>query len=122
MEVFLIYLKVFAVGGAICVIGQILINTTKITSARILVIFVVSGAFLHTIGVYKYIEEFGKAGATIPISGFGASLAKGAIKSVQEIGFLGIFHGGTERVAVGLAAAIFVGFIIGLLFRSKTKK
>lgn len=122
MEIFLTYLKVFLVGGLICVIGQLLINYTKMTSSRILVIFMLLGAFLETIGVYKYIEEFGKAGATVPILGFGSSLAKGAIKGALSEGFLGALRGGIESVAVGFAGVIVIAFIVGLLARPKTKQ
>lgn len=115
------YLQVFLVGGLFCVIGQILINTTKMTSARILVIFLLLGVFLETIGVYKYIEAFGKAGATVPIVGFGSALAKGAIKGTLENGFLGAITAGYEAVSAGLAGIIFLAFVIGLISKSRTK-
>lgn len=115
------YLQVFFVGGLICVVGQLLINFTKMTSARILVIFLMLGVFLETIGLYKYIEEFGKAGASVPIIGFGSALAKGAIKGTLEKGFLGAITAGYEAVSAGLAGVIFFAFIIGLICKSKTK-
>lgn len=118
---FLDYLQVFVVGGIICVLGQILINYTKMTSARILVIFLLVGVLLETIGVYKYIEQFGKAGATVPIVGFGSGLAKGAIKGALSEGIIGAIKGGLEGVAAGLAGVIFIAFIVGLIAKPKTK-
>lgn len=115
------YLKVFLVGGIICLIGQVLINTTKMTSARILVGFLLSGVLLETVGVYKYIREWGQAGATVPIMGFGSNLAKGAIKGTIENGLLGAITGGIEAVAGGIAGVIFISFIVGLISSSKTK-
>ena len=115
------YLQVFLVGGIICLIGQIIINTTKITSARVLVGFLLTGVFLETIGVYKYIEEFGKAGATVPIIGFGSGLAKGAIKGTLQNGLLGAVTGGIEAVAAGIAGIIFIAFVVGLISKSHTK-
>ena len=107
MDIFLTYVKVFITGGLICLIGQILIDKTKLTPARILVTFVTAGAVLTGLGIYEHIVEFGKAGATVPISGFGYSLAKGVIKEVDEIGFLGIFTGGLKATAAGISAAVF---------------
>ena len=121
MEIFLTYLKVFAVGGAFCLVGQILINTTKITSARILVGYLLGGVILEAVGVFKYIRNFAKAGATVPIIGFGSSLAKGAIEGTLENGLLGAVTGGIEAVSAGIAAVIFIAFIVGLLAKSKTK-
>ncbi len=118
---FLEYLQVFAVGGVICLIGQILINTTKMTSARILVGFMMMGVILETVGVYKYIEGFGKAGATVPICGFGSALAKGAIEGTLTDGLLGAITGGMQAVSAGIAGVIFIAFVIGLLSSSKTK-
>ncbi len=115
------YLKVFLVGGTICLIGQVLINTTKMTSARILVGFLLTGVVLETIGVYKYIKEFGGAGATVPIVGFGSNLARGAIEGTLENGLLGAITGGIEAVAGGIAGVIFISFIVGLISTSKTK-
>lgn len=122
MDIFLTYLKVFVTGGVVCALGQFLINKTKITSARILVTFLLLGVFLEVCGLFKYIEEFGKAGATIPIMGFGSSLTKGALKGVAENGIIGAISGGMTAVSAGLSAAIFFGFIFALIFKSKTKK
>src|SRR5699024_3200804 len=104
-------LRCFITGGAICIIGQILLDKTKLTSARILVIFVTTGAILGGLGIYQYLIDFAGAGATVPLTGFGANLAKGAIESVKEIGLLGAFIGGVKASAGGIAAAIFFGYI-----------
>ncbi|MEG1612750.1 MAG: SpoVA/SpoVAEb family sporulation membrane protein [Clostridia bacterium] len=122
MEIFLTYLKVFVTGGTICLLGQLLINKTNMTSARILVTFLLLGVVLEIFGLFKYLEEFGKAGATVPIMGFGSSLAKGAFKGVAEKGILGAISGGMSAVSGGLSAAIFFGFIFAVIFKSKTKK
>ena len=116
------YLIVFGIGGLICMLGQILIITTKITTARILVLFELIGAFLAAIGLYEPISAFAKAGINVPIVGFGASLAKGAINAVKAQGILGVFTGGLASVAGGLAAAIGFGFLFGSLFKARTKK
>ena len=121
MEIFMTYLKVFAVGGAFCLVGQILINTTKITSARILVGYLLAGVVLETVGVFKYIRNFAHAGATVPIIGFGANLAKGAIEGTLGNGLLGAVTGGIEAVSAGIAAVIFIAFVIGVVAKSKTK-
>lgn len=118
---FLDYLQVFLVGGVICLLGQILINFTKMTAARILVIFLLLGVLLETIGVFQYIEEFGKAGATVPITGFGSGLAKGAIKGALSDGFLGAIRGGLQAISAGIAGIIFIAFIIGLIAKPRTK-
>ena len=122
MSVALTYLMVFLIGGAICMIGEILIITTNITSARILVTFEMLGVFLQAVGLYDYISNFAKAGVNVPIVGFGASLAKGAIGAVKTHGLLGIFTGGLTATAGGIAAAIFFAFIVALIFKSHTKK
>ena len=116
------YLIVFGVGGVICMIGQILIICTKITTARILVLFEMIGVFLAAIDIYEPISAFAKAGINVPIVGFGASLAKGAINAVKAQGLLGVFTGGLASVAGGLAAAIGFGFLFGSLYKAKTKK
>ena len=100
------YIKAFIVGGVLCVIGQILIDKTKLTPARILVSYVVMGVFLGAIGVYAYIAEFGGAGATVPLTGFGYNLAKGVREAVDKQGFLGVFTGGLKASAGGISAAI----------------
>ena len=122
MDIFLDYLWVFLIGGTICMIGEVLIITTNITSARILVTFEMVGVFLQAIGVYDYISAFAKAGVNVPIVGFGASLAKGAISAVETHGFLGIFTGGLSATAGGIAAAIGFAFLFALIFKSHTKK
>lgn len=122
MDIFLDYVWVFLIGGAICMIGEILIITTNITSARILVTFEMIGVLLQAIGVYDYISAFAKAGINVPIVGFGASLAKGVIGAVKTHGFLGIFTGGLSATAGGIAAAIGFAFLFALIFRSHTKK
>ena len=122
MEMFLDYLWVFLIGGTICAIGELLIITTNITSARILVTFVLVGVFLEAVGVYDYISDFAKAGVNVPIIGFGASLAKGAIGAVQTHGLLGVFTGGLTATAGGIAAAVGFAFLFALIFKSHTKK
>lgn len=122
MEVFMDYLWVFLIGGTVCMLGELLIITTNITSARILVTFVLVGVFLESIGVYDYISDFAKAGINVPIVGFGASLAKGAIGAVKTHGLLGAFTGGLTATAGGIAAAIGFAFLFALIFKSHTKK
>ena len=121
MDVFLDFLKAFLVGGGICVVGQLLIDLTKLTPARILVTFVVLGVFLQLIKVYEPLVEFAGAGATVPLTGFGYNLCKGAAKAVSEDGFLGIFTGGFTAGAGGIAAAIVFGFLVSVIFKSKAK-
>lgn len=116
------YLKAFIVGGLICVVGQILIDKTKLTPARILVTFVVLGVFLQLIGVYQYLVDFGGAGATVPLTGFGYTLCKGVREAVTEQGALGILTGGLKAAAGGISAAIIFGFLVALIFKSKPKK
>ena len=118
----MLLLRCFIVGGLICVVGQILIDKTKLTSARILVLFVTIGAILGGLGIYKYLIEFAGAGATVPLLSFGANLAKGSIQEVQNIGLLGAFIGGVKAAAGGIAAAIFFGYIASLLAKPKIKK
>ncbi len=115
-------LRCFIVGGTICIIGQVLIDKTKLTPARILVLFVTLGTILGGIGVYKYLIDFAGAGATVPLTGFGANLAKGAIEGVQEYGLLGAFIGGIRASSGGIAAAIFFGYIASLIAKPKIKK
>ena len=115
------YIKAFLVGGAFCVIGQILIDKTKLTPARILVSYVVVGVFLGAIGIYQPLVEFAGAGATVPLTGFGNTLAKGVKEAVQERGVLGIFTGGLKATAGGIAAAIFSGLVASILFKAKDK-
>jgi len=115
------YLTAFITGGIICSIGQILIDKTKLTPARILVLFIVSGVVLTAIGLYEPIVEFGGAGATVPLTGFGYSLVNGVIKEINNFGFLGIFTGGIKATAGGVGAAIFFSLIAGLIFRAHAK-
>ena len=115
-------LKCFLVGGLICVIGQILIDKTKLTSARILVIFVTAGVILGALGLYEPLVKFAGAGATVPLTGFGYNLAKGAIEAVKEIGLLGDFTGGVKAAAGGIAAAVFFGYLASLVSKPKIKK
>lgn len=122
MEIFLGYLWVFLIGGLICMLGELLIITTNITSARILVTFVLIGVFLEAVGIFDYISDFAKAGINVPIIGFGASLAKGAISAVKTSGLLGVFTGGLTATAGGIAAAIGFAFLFALIFKSHTKK
>jgi len=118
----LMYLKVFLVGGFICMIGQLLIIKTNLTSSRILVLFVIFGVLLEGLGLYEPIVQFAGAGATVPITGFGRSLAKGVIDAIKEKGVLGIFTGGLTATAGGIAAAIIFAYIFALIFNSRTKK
>ena len=122
MEYFLNYLKVFTVGGAVCVIGQILINKTSMSSARILVTFLLLGVVLEITGAFKYMEEFAGAGVTVPIIGFGSNLAKGALEGAKTDGIIGAIKGGLTAVSAGLTSAIFFGFLFALIFKSKSKK
>ena len=115
-------LYAFLVGGSLCLIGQILIDKTKLTPARILVIYVTVGAILGGIGVYQYLVDFAGAGATVPLTGFGYNLAKGAKEAVDQYGFVGSFIGGTKAAAGGIAAAIFFGYIASLISKPKMKK
>ena len=115
------YVKAFLVGGAFCLIGQILIDKTKLTPARILVSYVVIGVFLGAIGVYQPLVEFAGAGATVPLTGFGNTLAKGVREAVDEKGFLGILIGGLKATAGGITAAISCGLIASILFKAKDK-
>ena len=122
MNIFLQYLIVFAVGGALCVVAQILIDKTRLTPARILVIYVCAGVFLSAIGVYKPLADFAKAGARVPLLGFGHLIAEGVRSSVDEAGLLGALTGGLEATAGGICAAIVFGFLASLIFSSKPKK
>ncbi|MCL2621577.1 MAG: SpoVA/SpoVAEb family sporulation membrane protein [Firmicutes bacterium] len=112
----------FLIGGLICTIGQILILRTHMTTARILVTFVIGGLILEAVGLFEPIKEFAGAGVTVPILGFGATLAKGAIKAVAENGALGIFLGGLTATAAGIAAAVFFAFIFALIAKPNSKK
>ncbi len=115
------FLWAFIVGGLICVAGQLLIDYTKLTAARILVLFVCIGAFLTLIGVYEPLVKLAGAGATVPLTGFGYCLAKGTIKAVTENGLIGILTGGFTAAAGGIAAAILFGYLFALIFKPKEK-
>ncbi len=119
-EVLLTLLKAFLVGGAICTIAQLLINYTKLTAGRILVCFLLAGIFLQAIGVYEYIVKFGGAGATVPISGFGYLLAKGAMEGAKESLFKAL-TGGLSSASMGITSAIVFGYIFSVIFKSKSK-
>lgn len=115
------YLKAFLVGGLLCLIGQILIDKTKLTPARILVSYVVIGVVLSAVGLYQQLVDFAGAGAGVPLTGFGHTLAKGVREAVDKDGFLGIFTGGLKAAAGGITAAITAGLIAGILFKAKDK-
>lgn len=115
------YFKAFLVGGVICIIGQILMDKTKLTPAHVLVIFVTSGVILTAIGIYEPIVEFGGAGATVPLPGFGYALANGVIEAVKTDGILGAFTGGVSATAGGVAAATLFGYVMAVVFDPKSK-
>ena len=115
------YLYAFLTGGLICSVGQLLIDKTKLTPARILVLFVCAGVFLSLIGVYEPIVGFAGAGATVPILGFGHTLFQGVVKAIGENGIIGILKGGLAAVSTGLTAAILFGFAVGIIFKPKAK-
>ena len=115
------YIKAFLVGGLLCLIGQILIDKTKLSPARILVGYVVSGVILGGLGLYKPLAEFAGAGATVPLTGFGYLLSKGVKEAVGTDGFLGIFSGGLKAAACGITAAILAGLVVSLIFKAKDK-
>lgn len=115
------YIKAFLVGGAFCLLAQVLIDKTKLTPARILVSYVVIGVFLGAIGIYKPLVEWAGAGATVPLTGFGSLLAQGVREAVEEQGFLGIFTGGLKATAGGITVAIFCGLVASLIFRARDK-
>lgn len=115
------YIKAFVVGGMICIIGQVILDNTKLTPAHILVTFLVLGVIMGTLGIYDPIVEFAGAGASIPISGFGNTLAKGAIEGAKTKGIIGAFTGGMEATAAGVAAIILFGYVVAIIFDPKTK-
>ena len=115
------YLKAFLVGGALCLIGQLLIDKTGLTPAKILVSYVVIGVFLSAIGVYERLVDFGQAGAMVPLTGFGHNLAKGVREAVDKDGFLGILTGGLRSSAGGITAAILSGLLVSLIFKAKDR-
>lgn len=115
------YFKSFLIGGILCLIGQVLIDKTKLTPARILVGYVVCGVFFSAVGIYESFAEFAGAGATVPLTGFGHTLAKGVKDAVAASGFPGIFIGGLRAAAGGITAAIFSGLLVSLIFKPKDK-
>ncbi len=115
------YLKAFLIGGVFCVIGQILIDKTRLTPARILTAYVVTGVLLSALGLYEPLANWAGAGATVPLTGFGHTLAKGVREAVAEDGLLGVITGGLKAAAGGISAAVFFGFLAALLFRSRDK-
>lgn len=115
------YVKAFLVGGAFCLVGQILIDKTRLTPARILVGYVIAGVILGALGIYKPIAEFAGAGATVPLTGFGYSIARGVKEAVQQEGFWGIFIGGLKATAGGITAAITAALLTSLIFKAKDK-
>ena len=121
-EGFLDYLNAFWVGGIICVIGQVLLEKTKLLPGRIMVLFVVTGAVLSAIGLYEPLQEYAGAGASVPLLGFGHNLMKGVRKAVDEQGFIGLFAGGFQAGAVGSSAALIFGYLASFCFRSRMKK
>ena len=115
------YLKAFIIGGLLCVIGQLLIDKTKLTPARILVSYVVVGVLISALGLYQHLVDFAGAGATVPLTGFGHSIAKGVREAVDKDGFIGIFTGGLKATAGGITAAIMAGLIASFIFKAKDK-
>ena len=122
MDTFLMFVKAFLVGGGICLIGQIIINWTHLTNGKILVLFLISGAILEGFGLYSKLIEFAGAGASVPISGFGCALVKGAVKAAKEDGVYGALTGGLAACATGISIAIVAGYLVAVIFRPRTKK
>ena len=122
MSSFTDYLLAFLIGGAICTVGQLLMSLTRLTPARILVLFVTAGVVLTALGLYRPVVEIGGAGATVPLTGVGYSLANGAIEGAKNEGILGAVTGGVKATAAGITAAVFFGYLFALLFTPKTKK
>ncbi|WP_251545641.1 SpoVA/SpoVAEb family sporulation membrane protein [Pumilibacter intestinalis] len=120
-EMIFTYAKVFAVGGLMCALAQLLIIKTKLTPARILVIFLLIGVALEGFGIYKPINEFAQAGISVPIIGFGASLARGSIEMARQIGFVGAFAGGLVRTAFGVGVAVVASYLVTLIFSPRSK-
>ena len=121
IEIFLGFIKAFAVGGVICMIAQIVINFTDLTAGKILVVFMLAGVVLQGLGLYQYLVDFAGAGATVPISGFGYLLATGAIKGAQK-GIFGAFTGALSAASAGISAAVIFSFLMAVVFKSRTKK
>lgn len=121
MDILLTYLKVFMVGGLLCALGQLLIDYTKLTPARILTIYVVAGVILGGLGLYQPLADWAGAGASVPLTGFGNTLARGVREAVAEKGLLGVFTGGFTAASGGICAAVFFGLIVALIFKPKDK-
>lgn len=115
------YLRAFLCGGALCVVGQLLIDKTRLTPARILVAYVVSGVVLGGVGVYGHLADWAGAGATVPLTGFGYALARGVKKAVEDKGLLGALTGGVTATAGGIAAAVFLGILVAMIFKPRPK-
>ena len=122
MDTFLMFIKAFLIGGGICLIGQIVINYTHLTNGKILVLFLIAGAILEGFGLYSKLVEFAGAGASVPISGFGCALVKGAVKAAKEDGVYGALTGGLAACATGISIAIVSGYLVAVIFRPRTKK
>lgn len=122
MDMLLMYIKAFVVGGLICMIGQILIMKTNLTSARILVGYVTAGIILGALGLYKPLIDFAGAGATVPLAGFGYLLSHGAMEAAKSEGIIGAFTGGVKAGAGGIAAAVFFGYLAAIVFKPKMKQ
>lgn len=121
MRILFSLVKAFLVGGFICMIGEVLVLKTKLTPARILVGYIVSGVILSAVGLYGPLADFAEAGATIPLTGFGHALVTGVKRAVQEIGFMGAFTGGLTSTAAGIAAAVFFGTLAAMIFKPRAK-
>lgn len=122
MDTFLMFVKAFLVGGGICLIGQIIINYTHLTNGKILVLFLIAGAVLEGFGLYSKLVDFAGAGASVPISGFGCALVKGAVKAAKQDGIYGALTGGLAACATGISIAIVAGYLVAVIFRPRTKK
>ena len=122
MDTFLMFVKAFLVGGGICLIGQIIINYTHLTNGKILVLFLIAGAVLEGFGLYSKLIDFAGAGASVPISGFGCALVKGAVKAAKQDGVYGALTGGLAACATGISIAIVSGYLVAVIFRPRTKK
>ena len=122
METFLMFVKAFAIGGGICLIGQVIIDFTHLTNGRILVIFLLLGTILQAFGLYQPLIEWAGAGASVPISGFGCALVKGAVEAAKTEGIVGAFTGGLKACATGITTAVFFGYLVALIFKPRTKQ
>lgn len=122
MTTFLMFVKAFLVGGAICLVGQVIINFTHLTNGKILVLFLVIGAVLEAFGLYSSLVEFAGAGASVPISGFGCALVKGAVEGAKQEGFYGALKGGLSACSTGVSVAIVAGYAVSVFSRPRTKK